>query len=148
MLKNIMATALSLTVAFALYTKVNAEALEPIVINSDGGGLVYEYINRAERWNLDKQPVQIAGSCWSACVMYLTLVDDICVYKSASFHMHAPYHETQLFGKLYKEEMTAFYLSHIPEVLQRWISLRGGLGRDWLHLHGTMVSKYLPLCEK
>ncbi len=152
MLKHILAGALGVSVAFAAYTHARAETdlsdnyPAVHVTDYDRGGVMNEYIARAARWNEAGTEVQIKGSCWSACAMYLTLVDKICVHRSASFHFHAPYYMTAR-GKYFSYETTQEYLTYIPAYTRRWIEINGGLGRDWLHYFGASLRHSAPFCD-
>ncbi len=153
MFKYILAATVGVATALAVYTSARAEpdmsddypAVH--IIDFDRGGSVKEYIKRAGRWNEAGTEVQIKGSCWSACAMYLTLVDKFCAHRSASFHFHAPYYRT-ISGNFYSYAFTQRYLTHIPAHIRSWIEINGGLGRDWLHYFGESLTGGVPLCDK
>ncbi len=63
---------------------------QPVVIISDGGGLVDDYMKAAWQYRLEKRRVEIRGSCRSACILALS-VPNVCVAPGALVKAHHAY---------------------------------------------------------
>ena len=63
------------------------------VINADNGGAVYDYYNQAEVMAEYDVRVVIAGTCASACTLYLSPVFglNVCMYPQARLQFHRPF---------------------------------------------------------
>ena len=64
----------------------------PIVITDDGGGIVENFLAKAQQYNLEGRRVEIRGSCRSACVIALS-VKNVCVAPGATVKAHLPYEQ-------------------------------------------------------
>src|SRR5215212_8574963 len=61
-------------------------------IGGDRGGYVVHYALRMLKLKQSGRPVQFAGSCFSACTIYLALPpSQTCISPGTSFGFHAPY---------------------------------------------------------
>lgn len=63
------------------------------VINADNGGAVYDYYNQAAVMAEHDVRIIIAGSCASACTLYLSPVFglNVCMYPEARLQFHRPF---------------------------------------------------------
>lgn len=121
---------------------------ETVYVDYNSGGNPDDFMAQVEEWNSKGTRVVIRGNCWSACTLYLA-ANNVCAFKSASFHFHAPYWYNPRTGAVrWEDDMTRQTLEFYPKDLQAWIEHRGGLGRDWLHLHGTAVFSFAPRCPE
>lgn len=63
------------------------------VITLDGGGSIFEYIEKYNRWRAEGKKVRIEGHCMSACTYFLGLMprEDVCVSDYAYLGFHGVY---------------------------------------------------------
>ncbi|WP_299073771.1 hypothetical protein [uncultured Paraglaciecola sp.] len=139
------------------YTYVNMETEKDKVakpfpkkvvrITYDGGGNMNQYYRTIAVWAIDGTQVRIAGSCWSACTMYLAL-PDVCLEETASLHFHAPRRPNGSGGDHFNPRVTNKMFNMYPQKIKNWIQNNGGLGRDWIHFMGPkhILVNAAPIC--
>jgi len=98
---------------------------QPVVIVSDGGGLVDQYERAAWRYRLEKRRVEIRGSCRSACTLALS-VPNVCVGKNAVVKWH---HAYSVDDHTPRYDVTNAMLSQLPIRIQ--YQLRGKITVDY-----------------
>jgi hypothetical protein len=92
----------------------------PIVIINDGGGIVEEFLNKAQQYNLEGRRVEIRGSCRSACVIALS-VKNVCVAPGAIVKAHLPYNK---YGGQVRTDYIPKMLGTIPENIRNYLEPR------------------------
>jgi hypothetical protein len=89
------------------------------------------------------KPVQFAGSCLSACTIYLALPpSQTCISPGASFGFHAPYGSTPSGNRMARMYMLKTY----PGWVRSWISSRGGLSSRVITMNYAYASKFMKPC--
>lgn len=83
---------------------------QPVVIESDGGGLVHEFEAALNRYNVEGRRVEIRGNCNSACTLALG-VNNVCVGKGAVVRFH---HAFDAYSHTPRYDTTGEMLSRIP----------------------------------
>ena len=120
-------------------------------IDSDPGGQVSKRIDEVEQMIKDGTQVVIRGNCWSACTLYLKLVEtgQLCVYPSASFHFHAPYYINEDTGEpvLANDVYQLWFLMQYPNHVHEAIASLGGLTIEWMHVFGPDLPYLAPMCN-
>src|SRR5215208_1268673 len=112
-------------------------------IGSDRGGYVVQYALRMLKLKQSGKPVQFAGSCQSACTIYLALPpSQTCISRGASFGFHAPYGSTPSGNRMARMYMLKTY----PGWVRSWISSRGGLSSRVITMNYAYASKFMKPC--
>lgn len=88
------------------------------VVHSDKGGYISERAKEIAALRLSGEPVQIRGTCFSACTMYLSL-DNVCVWPEAVLGFHGPSAKRAL-GQEEFDDVSHFIATHYPTSLQKW----------------------------
>lgn len=127
-------------------------AKEPSVkiIDSDKGGTVSVYVDKVDRAIKNRTYVKIRGNCWSACTLYLRLIehDLLCVYPSASFHFHKPFYRKDGEKFPMNDQYQDWFFRQYPNLVQMRLADYGGLTMEWMHIMGSVMNKYFgPKCE-
>jgi hypothetical protein len=132
-------------------TGVSGITTKTKVIDSDPGGQVSKRINEIEQMIEDGTQVVIRGNCWSACTLYLKLVEtgQLCVYPSASFHFHAPYYIDEDTGErvLANDTYQLWFLMQYPNHVHEAIASLGGLTTEWMHVFGSDLPYLAAMCN-
>ena len=92
-----------------------AQAQNTITIRNDGGGLVRDYVIKANLAQLRGDKVRISGWCASACTAYLGNTNT-CVTPSATFGFHGPSGGTAAENRRAAETLAR----NLPAVLRTW----------------------------
>jgi hypothetical protein len=87
---------------------------QPVVIQSDGGGLVEDYKWQAMQYRLEKRRVEIRGSCRSACILALS-VPNVCVAPGAVVKAH---HAYNVDTKEIRYDITESMLAQLPPAVR------------------------------
>lgn len=112
-------------------------------IGSDRGGYVVQYALRMLKMKQSGKPVQFAGSCLSACTIYLALPpSQTCISPGASFGFHAPYGSSPSGNRMARMYMLKSY----PGWVRSWISSRGGLSSRVITMNYGYASKFMKPC--
>jgi hypothetical protein len=112
-------------------------------IGSDRGGYVVHYALRMLKLKQSGKPVQFAGSCLSACTIYLALpASQTCISPGASFGFHAPYGSSSSGNRMARMYMLKSY----PGWVRSWISSRGGLSNRVITMNYAYASKFMKPC--
>src|SRR5215207_5674562 len=112
-------------------------------IGSDRGGYVVQYALRMLKLKQSGKPVQFAGSCQSACTIYLALPQSqTCISPGASFGFHAPYGSSPSGNRMARTYMLKTY----PDWVRSWISSRGGLSNRVITMNYSYASKFMKPC--
>ncbi len=108
-------TILGAAVCAALILPMSAQAQSVRTIRNDGGGVVNEYIIRANLAVIRGDRVRIDGWCASACTAYLGN-PNTCVTPSAQFGFHGPSGGTASENRRAAQTLAL----HLPAVLRDW----------------------------
>jgi hypothetical protein len=112
-------------------------------IGSDRGGYVVQYALRMLKLKQSGKPVQFAGSCQSACTIYLALPrSQTCIAPGSSFGFHAPYGSSSSGNRMAR----AYMLKSYPGWVRSWISSRGGLSSRVITMDYAYASKFMKPC--
>jgi hypothetical protein len=112
-------------------------------IGSDRGGYVVQYAVRMLKLKQSGKPIQFAGSCQSACTIYLALPrSQTCISPGASFGFHAPYGSSPSGNRMARMYMLKSY----PGWVRSWISSRGGLSSRVITMNYAYASKFMKPC--
>lgn len=106
------------TLAIALAAGLNAA---PVVIRTDYGGLVNQYVERANGWIASGAPVRVEGVCASSCAIAIGIVaarrpDQVCARPDAWIMFH-PVRDAET-GAV-DHLATAFWFGMFPDRAQR-----------------------------
>jgi hypothetical protein len=101
------------------------QAQNVVNVRNDGGGVVNEYVIKANLAVLRGDNIRISGWCASACTAYLGN-PKTCVTQNARFGFHGPSGGTPAENRKAAEMLA----SHLPYPLQNWyltkaVKLRG-----------------------
>jgi hypothetical protein len=112
-------------------------------IGSDRGGYVVQYALRMLKLKQSGRPVQFAGSCQSACTIYLALPrSQTCIAPGSSFGFHAPYGSSLSGNRMAR----AYMLKSYPGWVRSWISSRGGLSSRVITMDYAYASRFMRPC--
>ncbi len=115
-----------------------------VTIRNDRGGHVILYALRSREWLANGTEVRFAGSCQSACTLYLGLSQQqVCISNGATFGFHSPY------GVSGREMRVAqdFMMRSYPEWVRLWIDSKGGLTRQMKTMPYDYASIFLKPCD-
>ncbi len=93
----------------------SAEAKKIITITNDDGGVVRDYVLRANLAKLRSDQIRMNGWCASACTAFLGN-PTTCVTPRATFGFHGPTGGTQAQNRAAAETLAR----HFPKVLRDW----------------------------
>jgi|688.fasta_scaffold83389_8 hypothetical protein len=95
-----------------------ADVRQPVVIISDGGGIVIDYEKAAARYRLEGRKVEIRGSCRSACILALS-VPTVCVSPGAIVKAH---HAYEVGTRTPRVDVTERMLGELPPKISQRLS--------------------------
>jgi hypothetical protein len=134
-----VAVALSGCVGSAMSTFAPASK----TVRYDRGGEVITYALEVKKIEREGTPVRIAGSCESACTLYLGLPNDqVCITPAASFHFHKPYGASSGINRSAAAMMTAQY----PYWVNDWLSFQGGLQTQMVVMKYDYARYFMRTC--
>lgn len=145
-----MTAMLAATIAFALSGCIDSGvstfgATHARTVRFDRGGGVAEYSLEVKKLAAEGTKVRIAGSCESACTLYLALPrDQLCIAAGASFHFHKPYGASDRGNRAAARHMTANY----PYWVKDWLSRQGGLQTRMLVMDFSYARRHLRTCDR
>lgn len=147
----LVAVLFSAPLAQADYPPPIPPGTEPIVIWSDSGGLVDEYMRWSNNIVRSGRRVEIRGPCLSACTLILQVPRErLCVASSAQlgFH-HVRYYDLEDINDpgTYSAKATRELISKYPSQIRRWIKSRGGLTKELIYLEGEELPKFFNMCQ-
>jgi hypothetical protein len=98
--------------------------LPPIVVSSDIGGVIKEYIERWQDLAAQGDEVDILGPCLSACTLVTAYIpkDRLCFGQDASLQFHAAWERETGQVSLWA---TKWMIEKYPDDIRRWLALRG-----------------------
>lgn len=134
---GLMSATLSFTPAFGA-----------VLISSDNGGLMEDYIRRFGEVRRSGETVVIDGTCMSACTMVLGLVprDRICATDQAVLGFHAAWEVNNAGARVASPAGTRDLMKTYPPAVRAWIARHGGLKPQMMFLHGPALAAIIPPC--
>ena len=112
-------------------------------IRNDRGGYLIEYALRMKKLDRAGGQVRFAGSCDSACTMYLAMPGNrACISPGASFGFHLPY------GSSARGNAVAarFMMKSYPGWVRNWIHSKGGLRSGIMTMDYAYASRFIRPC--
>lgn len=95
------------------------------VITEDYGGSVFEYQIKLKSLSGE---IKVRGICISACTMYLSMENQLCTYKDATWGFHGSTADIP-FIKEYADNLLSDSYSKFPEIKHKfdtsWVKLQG-----------------------
>ncbi len=125
-----------------------APASATVLITSDNGGRIRDYMSRFASIRHSGQHVVIDGACRSACTMVLGLVprNRVCATRNASFGFHAAWQPDGAGGHVTNDAATRRLLTVYPARIRDWIAHHGGLNTEMITLTGPELAALVPSC--
>lgn len=126
-------TILGAALCAALILPMSAQAQSVRTIRNDGGGVVNDYIIRANLAVIRGDRVRIDGWCASACTAYLGN-PNTCVTPSAQFGFHGPSGGSPAENRRAAQTLAR----HLPAVLRDWYLIKAAplQGSEHLSISG------------
>jgi len=93
--------------------------MAPLVVTNDRGGSVKDRIELFKSLQSSGQPVEIRGSCYSSCTMYLGL-DNVCVASNAKLAFHGPSYLDHEMPQERFDHWTRLMAGYYPPAIARW----------------------------
>lgn len=145
---NLARTGISIVAALALTGCVGSamSTFGPMskTIRNDKGGELVEYSLEVNKVEQKGTPVRIAGSCESACTLYLGLPNEqVCITPAATFHFHKPYGASPGVNRSAAIHMMGQY----PYWVNDWLARQGGLQTRMLVMDYSYARQYMRTCE-
>lgn len=132
--------------AFLLSGLISGQALSaqpPLQIAGDKGGQIIKYALKVKKVERSARSVEFAGSCDSACTLYLSLPNSqTCIMQGASFGFHLPYGASSSGNKIALDYMWRSY----PTWVRSWIRSQGGLSGNLIIMEYSFASRHLDKC--
>ncbi len=110
-------------------------------VTADGGGYVIKYALEVNRLRRSGEPVRIAGPCYSACTLYLSLAN-ICVTPRAKFGFHLPSGSTASGNRIARNYMMRAY----PDWVKVWQARNGGLSSRVIVMSYSVAAQHIRKC--
>ena len=132
--------------ALSLATSANAT----ILIQSDFGGRIEDYLSRYQSARASNEQIVIDGSCLSACTLVLGIVprNRICVTERATLGFHSAWEQDDNGRAVQSPKWTRVVWKNLPGTIRHWISNRGGLRSQMLFLRGRELASLYPACSE
>lgn len=121
--------------------------IDTVRVEDSGGGSVDTFLDMLHQWNVPgvQVQVQLAGSCYSACTLFLG-AKHVCAMPGTILFLHAPYAPLADHIRGYDATYTAWFTQQYPKPVQDWIEKNGGLKVDYLTLGGETLKQFVPIC--
>lgn len=152
-MRALLSILVTIPVLFFSLTSTRAQSPVPhpatITISGDGGGSLYEYIDKYNLMRKSGVNVRIDDICISACTLVLALIPQnrICVSEHALFGFHHAYTvDRQTGAKVVSVSATKMMFALYPPSLQEklkeygWFTLAPD---DMIYIRGSEIA---PLC--
>ncbi|WP_210206878.1 hypothetical protein [Rhodoplanes serenus] len=146
--------ALAFGVAVSLGVAMSAGAVTPaaadVVIGSDRGGMIGDYVARYQRVRQSGERVVIDGTCLSACTLVLGMVprDRVCATRNAALGFHAAWNLDAAGNQVTSPVATRLLWSLYPAHVRQWIARNGGLTHRMLMMRGRALAAVVPPCDE
>lgn len=125
-----------LAAALPLAPQAGAQTGAALIIRNDPGGLLGARSAELRRLRASGQRVELRGSCYSACTMYLGL-PNVCIAPGARLGFHGPSwygadlppdrfeHWSQVIARNYREPLRSWFLGEARYKTRDYIVLSG-----------------------
>ncbi|WP_202801971.1 hypothetical protein [Rhodovulum sp. PH10] len=139
----------ALLLGATLALTATAPALSDVLIASDTGGMIGDYVARYERVRASGDRVVIDGTCLSACTLVVGLIPRgrLCATRNAVLGFHAAWVPGPYGDRVTSPVATRTLWGFYPAGVRRWITRHGGLTPDMLMLRGRELSAIVPPCD-
>ncbi len=126
-----------------------ASASATVLISSDNGGKMDDYVSRYRQVRDSGEQVVIDGACMSACTMVLGLVprERICATPNAVLGFHAAWEYDRSGGRIASPSGTRDLMLTYPAPVRAWIANHGGLTPNVIVLRGRALAAIIPPCR-
>lgn len=124
--------------------------IEALIVSADYGGSIAGRQAEVNSLLRSKQPVEIHGTCASACTMYLGL-DNVCVSRRSRLGFHSPQLATKGLRMLPDqwERASRLLASHYPASIGKWYIAEGRYSDDLIFISGSeMIRHGVKECGK
>ena len=113
-------------------------------VSGENGGKIIKYAIKVKRLENSGKLVQFAGTCNSACTLYLGLPrHQTCISPGAKFRFHMPYGVSGKGREAAKDYMMRSY----PVWVRSWIRRSGGLTNRTMTMNYDYASRYIRPCK-
>jgi hypothetical protein len=134
--------ALILTLCFVAssFSVAQAQALQPLIVGNDRGGLVGQKVAEIEQLKRIGQRVEIRGTiCYSSCTMYLG-ASNVCIDPQTTFGFHGPSRSGSPLPADQFERWSQLMASYYNAPLQQWFLQQGRyVVKDVYRMSGTQL---------
>lgn len=119
-----------------------------ILIQSDTGGKIVDYLSRYRSARASNEKVVIDGSCLSACTLVLGIMprDRVCATERATLGFHSAWEPDDNGRAVISRKWTNVVWSNLPGGIRGWITRHGGLRSEMIFLRGRELSQLVPAC--
>lgn len=104
---------------------------DPIVVGDDPGGSLSDNIKWLNRIEAAKIPVEVNGTCVSACTIVLN-IDNVCVSRWSKFGFHLPYDiktgkserafDLELAKNIYPKPLADWYIKNVIGAMDKEVA--------------------------
>lgn len=138
----------SLALAAATTAAITPAAAD-VLITSDTGGMIGDYVARWQRVRQSGERVVIDGTCLSACTIVVGMIprDRLCATRNAALGFHAAWLPDANGNRVTSPIATKALWGMYPGSVRRWITRRGGLTPRMLMMRGRDLAAVVPSCE-
>jgi len=110
----------------------------------DNGGQLVRYALRMKRFKRDRTKVRFAGTCSSACTLYLALPRrQTCVSPGSKFRFHKPYGSS----RRNNAQASRYLLKSYPRWVRSYIRSKGGLSTRWITMDYHYTKRFMKTCS-
>lgn len=136
---------LGLSLACAVAAPAGAE----ILIGSDSGGMIGDYVVRYQRVRQSGERVVIDGTCLSACTIVVGMIprDRLCATRNAVLGFHSAWVPDANGRRVTSPVATQTLWGLYPSGVRQWIARRGGLTPNMLMMQGRDLAAIVPPCD-
>ncbi|NVO15631.1 MAG: hypothetical protein HXX10_16490 [Rhodoplanes sp.] len=133
----------------SLACAVAAPAGAEILIGSDAGGMIGDYVARYQRVRQTGERVVIDGTCLSACTIVVGMIprDRLCATRNAVLGFHAAWVPDAAGRRVTSAVATQALWGLYPSGVRQWIARRGGLTPNMLMMQGRELAAIVPPCD-
>ncbi|MBK5961891.1 hypothetical protein CCR97_27325 [Rhodoplanes elegans] len=124
-------------------------AAADVLITSDTGGMIGDYVSRWQRVRQSGERVVIDGTCLSACTIVVGMIprDRLCATRNAALGFHAAWLPDQTGRRVTSPVATRALWGLYPGSVRRWIAQRGGLTPNMLMMRGRDLAGVVQPCD-
>jgi hypothetical protein len=118
-------------------------------IYDDRGGQIGEYLAKYQALKKSGEPVEIDGTCASACTMLLGIIpaSRLCATAQAVLEFHTAWDLGPSGNQIANSAGNQILWSYYPDNVRQWITRHGGLQPQILYLRGSELAAMVPICK-